>query len=86
MDAMSGAWLVMGSSFCAVLVLSIVLWVQWLHAQQYKAELSVLRCLLQNLGDIIRRLEEEKAELAAGLRAEKGQVEQLKGQLSRANR
>ena len=70
MDAMSGAWLVMGGSFCAVLLLSIGLWLQWLHTQQYKTELSVLRGLLQNLGEIIRRLEDEKAELAAGLRAE----------------
>ena len=86
MDAMSGAWLVMGSSFCAVLVFFIALWLQWLHTQQYKAELSVFRGLVQNLGQIIRRLEDEKAELAAGLRAEKGQVEQLKGRLLRANR
>lgn len=85
MDAMSGAWLVVGSSFCALLVLSICLWLQWLHVQQFKAELSVLRGFVQNLGEILHRLEDEKAELAAGLRAEKGQVEQLKGQLLRAN-
>jgi len=85
MDAMSVAWLVMGGSFCVVLVLSIGFWMQWLQTQQHKAELSVLRGLVQNLGEIIRRLEGEKAELAAGLRAEKGQLEQLKGQLQRAS-
>jgi len=86
MDAISVAWLVVGGSFCVVLVLSIVFWLQWLHTQQHKAELSVLRSLVQSLGEIIRRLESEKAELAAGLRAEKGQVEYLKGQLFRASR
>ncbi len=86
MDAMSVAWLGMGGSFCLVLVLTIGLWLQWLHTQQYQAELSVLRGLVQSLGEIIRRLESEKAELAAGLRAEKGQVEHLKGQLFRASR
>ncbi|MCQ4261017.1 MULTISPECIES: hypothetical protein [Pseudomonadaceae] len=86
MDAMSIAWVVMGGSFGLVLVLTIGLWLQWLHTQQYQAELSVLRGLVQSLGEIIRRLESEKAELAAGLRAEKGQVEHLKGQLFRASR
>lgn len=85
MNAMSVAWLAMGGSFCMVLVLATGIWLQWLHSQQYKAELSVLRSLVQSLGEIIRRLEGEKAELAAGLRAEKGQVEQLKGQLRRAS-
>jgi len=78
MTAMSVAWAVMGVSLTAVLVLTILLWVQWLNTQQHKAELSVLRSLLQSLGEIIRRLECEKAELSAGLRAEKGQLEQLK--------
>jgi len=81
MDAMSSAWLVMGGSLCVVLVLAILLWVQWLHVQQIEAKLGVLRGLLQSLGEVIRRLEHEKAELAAGLRAEKGQVENLKRQL-----
>lgn len=81
MNAMSVSWLVMGGSLCAVLVLAILLWVQWLHTQQHKAELSVLRDLLKSLGEIIQRLEQENAELSAGLRAEKGQIEQLKRQL-----
>lgn len=81
MSAMSVTWLVMGVSLCAVLVLAVLLWVQWLDTQQHKAELSVLRSLMNSLGAIIERLEAEKAELAAGLRAEKGQVEQLKRQL-----
>lgn len=81
MNAMSVSWLVMGGSLCAMLVLAILLWVQWLHTQQHKAELSVLRDLLKSLGEIIQRLEQENAELSAGLRAEKGQIEQLKRQL-----
>jgi hypothetical protein len=85
MDAMTSAWLVMGSSLCVVLVLAILLWVQWLQLQQNKAELSVLRALLQSIGGIIQRLESENTELGAGLRAEKGQVEQLKRQLRLAN-
>jgi len=76
----------MGGSLCGVLVLAIGFWLQWLHFQQHKAELIVLRSRFQSLEEIIRRLEIEKAELAAGLRAEKGQVEQLKGQLLRASR
>lgn len=86
MDAISGAWLVMGGSLCIVLVLSVGFWLQCLHTRQYKAELNVLRGVVQSLGEIIRRLESEKAELAAGLRAEKGQVEHLKGQLLRVSR
>jgi membrane protein implicated in regulation of membrane protease activity len=81
MSAMSVSWLATGVALCAVLVLTILLWVQWLHTQQHKAELSVLRDLLQSLGEVVQRLEQEKAELTAGLRAEKGQVEQLKRQL-----
>ncbi|AHL74338.1 hypothetical protein CH92_04240 [Stutzerimonas stutzeri] len=81
MNAMSVSWLVMGGSLCAVLVLAILLWVQWLHTQQHKAELSVLRDLLKSLGAIIQRLEQENVELTAGLRAEKGQIEHLKRQL-----
>lgn len=81
MNAMSVSWLVMGISLCVVLVLMILLWVQWLHTQQHKAELNVLRSLLQRFGEIVQRLERENAELAAGLRAEKEQMEQLKHKL-----
>lgn len=81
MSGLSVVWLMMGIAVCVVLVLTILLWLQWLHAEQRKAELSVLRHLVQNLGEVIHRLEREKAELAAGLRAEQGQVEQLKRRL-----
>lgn len=86
MSGLSVAWSVMGISLCAVLVLAILLWLQWLKTQQCKAELSVLRSLFTNLGEIIQRLEREKAELTAGLRAEKGQVEQLKRRLHMQSR
>jgi len=86
MDAMSVAWLLVGGSFCVVLGLSIGFWLQWLHTKQHQVELNVLRSLVQSLSEVIQRLESEKAELAAGLRAEKRQVEQLKGQLLRASR
>ena len=66
----------------AALVLAIILWLQWLQLRQHKVELAVLRDLLKRLGEIIQRLEHEKAELSAGLRAETGQVELLKRQLS----
>ncbi|MCP9338487.1 hypothetical protein NA640_07765 [Pseudomonas xanthomarina] len=79
---MGSFWLVTGSSLSAALVLTIVLWLQWLQLRQHKVELAVLRDLLQGLGGIIQRLEHEKAELSAGLRAETGQVELLKRQLS----
>lgn len=81
MDATSAFLIVTGSLFCLSLALLIVLWMQWLRAAQYKAELAVLRDLLEGLGAIIWRLETENAELAAGLRAETGQVELLKRQL-----
>jgi hypothetical protein len=67
-----------------MLVLTAGFWLQWLHAQQHKAKLSVLRSLVQSLSEIIRRLESKKAELAAGLQAEKGLVEHFKSQLRRA--
>ncbi len=82
MGTMGTFWLVTGGSLCAVLVLVIILWLQWLQLRQHKVELAVLRELLQGLGGIIQRLEQEKAELTAGLRAETGQVELLKRQLS----
>lgn len=82
MGAMETLWVVTGSSLCAVLVLVIILWVQWLQLRQHKSELAVLRELLEGLTGIIQRLEQEKAELSAGLRAEAGQVELLKRQLS----
>jgi hypothetical protein len=78
---MSVTWLATGLSLCGMLVLTILLWVQWLHTQQRKAELSVLRSLMKEVSEVIERLEAEKAELSAGLRAEKGQVEQLRRRL-----
>jgi len=85
MSAMSVSWLATGIALCAVLVLAILLWVQWLHTQQHREELSVLRELLQGLGEVIQRPEQEKAELIAGLHAEKGQVEQIKRQLGQSS-
>tara|TARA_Y100000782_G_scaffold63152_1_gene69010 strand:+ start:2473 stop:2772 length:300 start_codon:yes stop_codon:yes gene_type:complete len=82
MGAMGTFWLVTGGSLCAALVLVIISWLQWLQLRQHRVELAVLRELLQGLGGIIQRLEQEKAELTAGLRAETGQVELLKRQLS----
>jgi len=82
MDAMSVFLMITGGLVCALLTSLIVLWVQWLQAAQYKTELAVLRELLRGLGDIIRRLESNNAELTAGLRAETGQVELLKRQLA----
>ena len=82
MGTMGTFWLVTGGSLCAVLVLVIILWLQWLQLRQHRVELAVLRELLQGLGGIIQRLEQENAELTAGLRAETGQVELLKRQLS----
>ncbi len=82
MNAMGLVWLGMIGSLCAVLLLAIVLWVQLLQLRHQRSELGVLRDLLQSLGDVIRRLEQEKAELSAGLRAERGQVELLKRRLS----
>ena len=81
MNTLSVAWLITGGLLCVVLTLSILLWLQWLNARHHKVELSVLRSLMQSLGEIVQRLEREKAELAAGLRAEKGQVELLKRRL-----
>lgn len=78
MSGLGVAWLMMGVSLCAVLVLTILLWVQWLNTQQHKVELTVLRSLLQSLGDVIQRLERQNAELAAALRVERGQAEQRK--------
>jgi hypothetical protein len=75
-------WLVTGGSLCAALVLVIILWLQWLQLRQHKVELAVLRDLLQGLSGILQRLEQAKAELTAGLRAETGQVELLKRRLS----
>lgn len=82
MGAMGTFWLVTGGSLCAALVLAIILWLQWLQLRQHRVELAVLRELLHGLGGIIQRLEQERAELTAGLRAETGQVELLKRQLS----
>lgn len=70
MSGLGVAWLMMGVSLCAVLVLIILQWLQWLNTQQHKVELTVLRSLLQSLGDVIQRLERENAELAAALRVE----------------
>lgn len=78
---MSVTWLMTGLSLCGMLVLTILLWVQWLHTQQRNAELKVLRNLMRDVSGVIERLEAEKAELSAGLRAETGQVEQLKHRL-----
>lgn len=36
---------------------------------------------MQGVGEVIRRLEQQNAELAAGLRAERAQAEQLRRQL-----
>ena len=82
MGTMGTFWMVTGGSLCAALVLAIILWLQWLQLRQHKVELAVLRDLLKGLGEIIQRLEHEKAELSAGLRAETGQVELLERQLS----
>ncbi|MGK9065643.1 hypothetical protein [Stutzerimonas chloritidismutans] len=78
MSGLGVAWLMMGVSLCAVLVLIILQWLQWLNTQQHKVELTVLRSLLQSLGDVIQRLERENAELAAALRVERRQAEQRK--------
>lgn len=71
MSAMSVSWLVVGVSLCAVLVLAILLWLQWLQCRHCNKELDVLRDVLGRLGGVIQRLEQENIELAAGLRAEK---------------
>lgn len=82
MNATDIFWLLLVGSLCAVLLLVIVLWIGWLQVRQQRAELRVLRELLQGLGEVVRRLEQEKAELSAGLRAEKGQIEVLKRRLA----
>jgi hypothetical protein len=81
MDTLNMVWTMIGGLLCLALVLVILLWVQCVHSLQYKAELRVTRDRLQSLAAKINRLEGEKAELAAGLRAEKGQVEHLKRQI-----
>lgn len=82
MDATDIFWLLLVGSLCAVLFMATIVWIQWLQIRQQRTELSVLRELLQGLGAVIQRLEKDRAELAAGLRAEKGQVEVLKRRLA----
>lgn len=71
MSAMSLAWLLIGTSLCSVMVLLVVLWLLWMGRQSQCRELEVLRELLDGLGQVIVRLEQDKAELTSGLRAEK---------------
>jgi len=82
MNATDIFWLLLVGSLCTVLFLATILWIQWLQIRQQRTELSVLRELLQGLGAVIQRLERDRAELSAGLRAEKGQVEVLKRRLA----
>ena len=49
--------------------------------QSQRCELTVLRELLDGLGQVIVRLEKDKAELTSGLRAEKAHVAQLRRQI-----
>ncbi|WP_313285456.1 hypothetical protein [Stutzerimonas kunmingensis] len=81
MSAMSLAWLLIGTSLCSVMVLLVVLWLLLMGRQSQCRELEVLRELLDGLGQVIVRLEQDKAELTSGLRAEKACVAQLRRQL-----
>ncbi|MCQ4265084.1 hypothetical protein CXK91_12510 [Stutzerimonas stutzeri] len=81
MSAMSLAWLLIGTSLCSVMVLLVLLWLLWMGRQSQCRELTVLRELLDGLGQVIVRLEQDKAELTSGLRAEKAHVAQLRRQL-----
>lgn len=81
MTAMSLAWLLIGTSLCSVMVLLVVVWLLWMGRQSQCRELAVLRELLNDLGQVIVRLKQDKAELASGLRAEKAQAAQLRRQL-----
>ncbi len=81
MSAMSLAWLPIGTSLCGVMVLLVLLWLLWMGRQSQCRELEVLRELLDGLGQVIVRLEQDKAELTSGLRAEKAQAAQLRRQL-----
>ena len=71
MNGMSLAWLLIGGSLCSVMVLLVLLWLLWLERRSQRCELTVLRELLDGLGQVIVRLEKDKAELTSGLRAEK---------------
>lgn len=80
MNGMSLAWLLIGGSLCSVMVLLVLLWLLWLlwlERKSQRCELTVLRELLDGLGQVIVRLEKDKAELTSGLRAEKAHVAQL---------
>ncbi|EIK52757.1 hypothetical protein YO5_04994 [Stutzerimonas stutzeri TS44] len=81
MQVLSLSWLVMGLSLCVVLLTLGALCVLWLGYRRQRRELHVLRDLLHDIGATIRRLEREKAEFFAGLRAEKAHVAQLRRQL-----
>ncbi|HBC00773.1 MAG TPA: hypothetical protein DC032_09375 [Pseudomonas sp.] len=81
MSAMSLAWVLIGASLCSVMVLLVVLWLLWMGRQSQCRELAVLRELLDDLGQVIVRLEQDKAELTSGLRAEKAHVAQLRRQI-----
>ncbi|MEW6310741.1 hypothetical protein [Stutzerimonas balearica] len=78
---MSLSWMVMLFSSFAALLLMLLCWLQWLRCKAQCVELDVLRGLMQGVGEVIRRLEQQNAELAAGLRAERAQAEQLRRQL-----
>ncbi|GEM_PF-81857 len=71
MNGMSLAWLLIGGSLCSVMALLVLLWLLWLERRSQRCELTVLRELLDGLGQVIVRLEKDKAELTSGLRAEK---------------
>ncbi|EKM94754.1 hypothetical protein C211_17080 [Stutzerimonas degradans] len=86
MNALSMSWLVMGVSLCMVLVALIALCALWFGYRRQQSELRVLRELLLNIGAIIERLEREKAEFFAGLRAEKAHAAQLRRKLELLNR
>lgn len=81
METLSLSWLVMGVSLCVVLASLIALCALWLSHRRQRSELHVLRELLKNIGAVVQRLEREKAEFFAGLRAEKAHAAQLRRQL-----
>lgn len=86
MEALSMSWLVMGMSLCIVLVALIALCTLGFGYRRQRRELRVLREMLVNVGAIIERLEREKAEFFAGLRAEKAHAAQLRRQLELLDR
>lgn len=81
MNGLSLAWLLIGGSLCSVTVLLVLLWLLWLERRSQRCELTVLRELLDGLGQVIVRLEKDKAELTSALRAEKAHVAQLRRQI-----